>query len=156
MFAVEEQEKIIKRGIKEAKQTSSLDVPVGCAILKDGVIIGASHNQKEELNDVTCHAEIIAIRDVQKKLGTWRLNGCEMYVTLEPCPMCAWAIISSGIDKLYFGSYNTQCGAFGTVMDLRKTANSKLEVYGGIEEEKCDRILNTFFEKLRGEGSKVK
>ncbi len=146
----DEYKKMFDRGIREAKQTSSLDVPVGCAILKDGVIIGASHNQKEELNDVTGHAEIIAIRDVQKKLGTWRLKDCEMYVTLEPCPMCAWAIISSGIDKLYFGSYNTQCGALGSVMDLRKIANSKLEVYGGIEEEKCDKILNKFFDRLRG------
>lgn len=144
-----ENEKLFKRGIREAKQTSSMDVPVGCAIIKNGIIIGASHNQKEELNDVTGHAEIIALRDVQKKLGTWRLNGCDMYVTLEPCPMCAWAIISSGIDKLYFGSYNTQCGAFGSVMDLRIIANSKLEVYGGIEEEACDKILDKFFKKLR-------
>ena len=144
-----EKEKLINRGIREAKQTSSVDVPVGCAILKDGVIISASHNQKEELNDVTGHAEIIAIREAQRHLNTWRLGGCIMYITLEPCPMCAWAIISSGIDKLYFGSYNTQCGALGTVMDLRKIANSKLEVYGGIEEDKCDKILNSFFDKLR-------
>ena len=150
MNYTEEHNKLFERAIREARQTSSLDVPVGCAILKDGVIIGAAHNQKEELNDVTGHAEIIALRDVQKKLVTWRLNGCEMYVTLEPCPMCAWAIVSSGIDKLYFGSYNTQCGAFGSVMDLRNTANSKLEVYGGIEEEKCDKILNKFFDRLRG------
>ena len=142
-------EKLYERALREARQTSSKDVPVGCAIIKDGVILGAAHNQKEELNDVTGHAEIIVIRDVQKKLGSWRLNGCKMYVTLEPCPMCAWAIISSGIDKLYFGSYNTQCGAFGTTMDLRKTANSKLEVYGGIQEDKCDKILNKFFERLR-------
>lgn len=150
MNYTEEHKKLFERAIREARQTSSFDVPVGCAILKDGVIIGAAHNQKEELNDVTGHAEIIALRDVQKKFGTWRLNGCEMYVTLEPCPMCAWAIVSSGIDKLYFGSYNTQCGAFGSVMDLRNTANSKLEVYGGIEEEKCDKILNKFFDRLRG------
>lgn len=146
--------KLYERAIREAKQTSSLDVPVGCAIIKDGVIIGAAHNQKEELNDVTGHAEIITIRDVQKKLETWRLNECEMYVTLEPCPMCAWAIISSGIKTLYFGSYNTQCGALGTVMDLRNVANSKLEVYGGIEEEKCDKILEKFFNKLREENLK--
>lgn len=142
--------KLFARAIKEAKQTSSMDVPVGCAILKDGVIIGAAHNQKEELNDVTGHAEIIALRDAQRKLGTWRLSDCELYVTLEPCPMCAWTIISAGVNKVYFGSFNTQCGAFGTVLDLREIANSKLEVYGGIEEEKCDKILNKFFEKLRG------
>ena len=147
-----EKEKLFERAIREAKQTSSLDVPVGCAILKDGVIIGAAHNQKEELNDVTGHAEIIAIREAQRKLGSWRLSECEMYVTLEPCPMCAWAIISSGINKVYFGSYNTQCGALGTVMDLRQTANSKMEVYGGINEEKCDKILNKFFDKLRDKG----
>ena len=142
-------EKLIQRGIKEAKQTSSLDVPVGCAILKDGVIIGASHNQKEELNDVTGHAEIIAIRDVQKKLGVWRLNGCEMFVTLEPCPMCAWAIIQSGIKTLYFGSYNTQYGAMGSVLDLPKLAESKIKIYGGIEEEKCNKILEMFWNKVR-------
>ena len=147
-----EKEKLFERAIREAKQTSSLDVPVGCAILKDGVIIGAAHNQKEELNDVTGHAEIIAIREAQRKLGSWRLSECEMYITLEPCPMCAWAIISSGINKVYFGSYNTQCGALGTVMDLRRTANSKMEVYGGINEEKCDKILNKFFDKLRDKG----
>lgn len=147
-----EKEKLFERAIREAKQTSSLDVPVGCAILKDGVIIGAAHNQKEELNDVTGHAEIIAIREAQRKLGSWRLSECEMYITLEPCPMCAWAIISSGINKVYFGSYNTQCGALGTVMDLRQTANSKMEVYGGINEEKCDKILNKFFDKLRDKG----
>lgn len=145
-----ENEKLFERALREARQTSSKDVPVGCSIVKDGVIIGAAHNQKEELNDATGHAEILAIKEAQRKLGTWRLSGCEMYVTLEPCPMCAWAIISSGIDKLYFGSYNTQCGALVSVMDLRSTANSKLEVYGGIEEDKCDKILNKFFEKLRG------
>ena len=143
--------KLVERGIREAKQTSSLDVPVGCAILKDGIIIAAAHNQKEELNDVTGHAEIIAIREAQRNLNTWRLNECEMYVTLEPCPMCAWAIISSGIKTLYFGSYNTQCGALGTVMDLRQTVQSKLEVYGGIKEDRCDKILDKFFEKLRHE-----
>ena len=145
----EEQTKLFKRGIREAKQTSSLDVPVGCAILKDGVVIAAAHNQKEELSDVTGHAEIIAIREAQRHLGTWRLTDCDMYVTLEPCPMCTWAIISSGLRTLYFGSYNTQCGALGTVMDLRNTANSKLHVYGGIEEEKCHKILDKFFTKLR-------
>lgn len=150
MTYTEEYTKLFNRGIREAKQTSSLDVPVGCAILKDGIIIAAAHNQKEELSDVTGHAEIIAIREAQRHLGSWRLSDCEMYVTLEPCPMCAWTIISSGLKALYFGSYNTQYGALGTVMDLRTAANSKLKVYGGIEEEKCDNILDKFFDKLRG------
>lgn len=144
-----EKEKLFERAIREARQTSSFDVPVGCAIIKDGIIIAAAHNQKEELNDVTGHAEIIAIREAQKKLGTWRLENCVMYVTLEPCPMCAWAIISSGITKVFFGSYNTVCGAFGSVIDLRVIANSKQEVYGGINEDRCDKILDRFFEKIR-------
>lgn len=142
-------EKIVTRAIREAKQTSSKDVPVGCVIFKDDILISASHNQKEELNDVTAHAEIVSIREAQQKLGTWRLDGCEMYVTLEPCPMCAWAIISSGIDNVYFGSYNSNYGALGSVLDLRKLAKSKLKVYGGIKEEICDTILNKFFDKLR-------
>ena len=109
-----ENEKLLERAIKEAKQTSSKDVPVGCAIIKDGTIIAAAHNQKEELNDITGHAEIIALREAQKRLKTWHLENCEMYVTLEPCPMCAWAIIQSRIKTIYFGSYNTECGALGT------------------------------------------
>ena len=144
-----ENEKLIERAIREAKQTSSMDVPVGCAIMKDGVIIGAAHNQKEELNDVTGHAEILAIREAQRKLGTWRLSGCEIYVTLEPCPMCAWAILQSRADTLYFGSYNTRCGAFGTVINLNDFDNSALKVYGGIEEDRCDKILEKFFNRLR-------
>lgn len=144
-----ENEKLIERAIREAKQTSSIDVPVGCAIMKDGVIIAAAHNQKEELADVTAHAEILAIKEAQRKLGTWRLSGCEMYVTLEPCPMCAWAILQSRLDVLSFGSYNTRFGAFGTVVNFREIENFDIEVYGGIEEDRCDIILENFFNRLR-------
>lgn len=142
--------RFFERAIREAKQTSSKDVPVGCTIFKDDVLLSAAHNQKQELNDITAHAEIIAIREAQQKLGTSRLEDCEMFVTLEPCPMCAWAIISAGIDSVYFGSFNLQYGALGSVIDLRKFANSKLNVYGGIYEENCDKIINRFFDKLRG------
>ena len=125
------------------------DIPVGCVIKRDGVIISATHNLREQINDVTAHAEILAIKDAQIKLNTSRLFDCEMFVTLEPCPMCAWAIIQSGIKALYFGSYNTQYGGMGSVVNLQKIANSKIKVYGGIEEEKCNKILEEFWNKIR-------
>ena len=138
----------MKRAIEEAKKSIN-EVPVGAVIVKDGEVIAFSHNRKEELQDVTAHAEILAIRVAQDRLGSFRLKDCEMYVTLEPCPMCAWAILQCGISKLYFGSYNTQYGALGTVIDLPKLANSKIKIFGGINEEECDELLMMFFKGLR-------
>ena len=112
----------------------------------DGQIIAAAHNRREFDNDVTAHAEMMAIREAQKKLNTSHLQGCELYVTLEPCPMCAWAIVESGISAVYFGSYNQQYGALlSNPLKLPKS----LKVYGGIEEEECDKILKEFFAGLR-------
>ena len=133
--------------IIEAKKCVK-DVPVGAIIVYKGRIIAAAHNLKEEHQDATAHAEILAIQEAQKQLGTWHLNECEMYVTLEPCPMCGWAIIQSRIQTLYYGSYDTQYGAF-SVLNLNTVANSKINIYGGITEEKCDKLLETFFEKIR-------
>lgn len=138
----------MKRAIEIAKQAKG-EIPVGAIIVKDGEIISSAFNQKEKLNDATAHAEILAIRDAEKKLGRWRLTDCEMYVTLEPCPMCAWAIINSGIKTLYFGSFDANYGALGSKLDLRKIANSKLKVYGGIMEEECNKVLEEFFENVR-------
>ena len=138
----------MKDAIKKAKECK-VDVPIGCVVKRDGVIIASAHNMREELNDVTAHAEILAIQEAQHILKTSRLNECEMYVTLEPCPMCSWAIIQSGIKTLYFGSYNTQYGAIESVLNLPKLANSKLKVYGGIEEDECNKILNDFFKGIR-------
>ena len=90
----------------------TIDVPVGCVIKKDGKVIAEAHNRREIDNDVTAHAEILAIREAQKVLNTSRLIDCEMYVTLEPCPMCSWAILMSGIKTLYFGAYNPDYGIF--------------------------------------------
>ena len=125
------------------------DIPVGCIILKNGKIVSSACNLREKNNDITAHAEILAIKYAQNKLNTSRLNKCDMYVTLEPCPMCAWAIIQAGIKTLYFGSYNTQYGAMGSVLDLPKLANSKIKVYGGIEQDKCDKILEEFWKRVR-------
>ncbi len=138
----------MSRAIELAKQATG-EVAVGAIIIKNSEIIAEAHNQKERDNDVTSHAEILAIRQAAQKLKNWRLEDCDLYVTLEPCPMCAWAIINSRIKNVYFGSYDINYGALGSKVDLRKIANSKLNVYGGIMEEECDKVLNECFEDLR-------
>ena len=135
----------MQSAIKEAKKCE-IDVPVGCIIKKDGKIIASAHNKRELDNDITAHAEMLAIRQAQKFLNTSRLSDCELYVTLEPCPMCSWAIAESGIKTVYFGSYNTQYGAMlSNPLKLPKS----LKIYGGIEEEICDKMLEEFFSGLR-------
>jgi tRNA(adenine34) deaminase len=136
--------------IEQAKKCIK-DVPIGCVIKRNGEIISATHNRREIDNDITAHAEILAIKEAQKKLNTSRLVDCEMYVTLEPCPMCSWAIIQSGIKTLYFGAYNLQYGGMGSCeeLPLTKISNSKIKIYGGIEEETCNKILKDFFKGIR-------
>ena len=112
---------------------SNLDIPVGCVIKKIGEIIAQACNRRELDDDVTSHAEILAIKKAQQNLSTSRLQDCELYVTLEPCPMCTWAILQAGIKTVYFGSYNSQYGAMGSAIDLAKFAHSKIKIYGGIE-----------------------
>ena len=133
----------------EQARLCKIDVPVGCVIKKDGTIIASAYNMREEKQDIAAHAEILAIKQAQERLSTSRLKGCELYVTLEPCPMCTWAILQSGIDTVYFGSYNSQYGAMLSNTQLVELSHSKIKIYGGIEEETCDKILNDFFEKIR-------
>jgi tRNA(adenine34) deaminase len=130
---------------------SGADVPVGALIVKNGEIIASAFNTREKNNDISAHAEILAIREAESKLANWRLDDCELYVTLEPCPMCAWAILQSRIKALYFGSFDKQYGAFGSALDLRTQAKSKLKVYGGILEKECDNIIKAFWQKQRAE-----
>lgn len=134
--------------IKEAKK-SGRDVPVGAVVVKNGDVIATAHNERELDNDVTSHAEILAIRKAEQVLGNWRLDDCDLYVTLEPCPMCGWAILQSRIKNVYFGSYDTNYGAFFSKVDLRKFSTFTPNVYGGIMEKKCDELLNSFFTDLR-------
>lgn len=136
----------------QVNQSEFNEIPVAAVIVKNNKIIAITRNEKEQKNDVTVHAEITAIKQASKFLENWRLEGCDMYVTLEPCPMCAWAIINSRIDNLYFGSFNKNYGAFGSKLDLRQITNTKLKVYGGIKEEDCDKILEKYFENLRENG----
>lgn len=138
----------MQRAIDAAKLANG-EIPVGAVIIQDGKVIASACNKKEQENDVTSHAEILAIRGAAQKLNRWRLDDCELYVTLEPCPMCAWAILQSRIKVVYFGSYDTNYGALGSAIDLRSLANSKMKVYGGIMEEECNKLLEEYFDKLR-------
>ncbi len=134
--------------IAKAKNIN-LDIPVAAIIVKDNEIISLEVNEKEKENQTTAHAEILAIQKANKKLNSWRLDNCEMFVTLEPCPMCAWAILNSRIKTLYFGSYDLKYGAIESVLKLPKLANSKIKIFGGIYQEECDKILKEYFSSIR-------
>ena len=142
----------MREALKEAKKAyNKLEIPIGAVIVKNGEIIARAHNIKEEKKDTTKHAEILAIQKASKKLETWRLNDCEMYVTLEPCPMCAGALIQSRIKKVYIGTMDEKTGACGSVLNLLEDFkfNHKVEVEKGILKEECEKILKEFFIKLR-------
>ena len=146
------QEKFMKEALKEAEKAyKKLEVPVGAVLVKDGKIIARGHNQKETKTDTTKHAEIIAIQKASKKLKAWRLLDCEMYVTLEPCAMCAGAIINSRIKKVYIGTKDNKTGAVGSVLNLFEdfTFNHKVESEIGLMQEECEKILKQFFKELR-------
>ena len=146
------QEKFMKAALKEAQKAyEKLEVPVGCVIVKDGKIIARAHNLKESKTDTTKHAEIIAIQKASKKLQSWRLIDCDLYVTLEPCAMCAGAIIQSRIKNVYYGTHDLKTGAVGSVFNLFDdyTFNHHVEYQAGIMEEECEPILKDFFKYLR-------
>lgn len=146
------EERFMKEALKEAKKAyDKLEVPVGAVIVKDGKIIARAHNLKETKYDTTKHAEILAIQKASKKLNSWRLIGCEMYVTLEPCSMCAGALINSRIKKVYIGASDQKTGAVGSVYNLLEdyTFNHKVEYEKGVLQDECESILKEFFRKLR-------
>lgn len=142
----------MKQALKEAEKAyKKLEVPVGAIIVKDEKIIARTYNQKESKTDTTKHAEILAIQKASKKLNSWRLIDCEMYVTLEPCTMCAGAIINSRIKKVYIGAMDEKTGAVGSVLNLFEDYkfNHKPEVEKGILKEDCESLLKQFFKELR-------
>lgn len=145
-------EKWMKEAIKEAKKAyDKLEVPVGVVIVRNNKIIARAHNVKEEKKDTTKHAEIIAIQKASKKLDNWRLIDCEMYVTLEPCSMCAGALINSRIKKVWIGTTDERTGACGSVLNLLQdyTFNHKVDVEVGILQKDCETLLKDFFKQLR-------
>ncbi len=126
------------------------EVPVGAVIVKDGKIIATGRNRRESKKNALHHAEIEAIDNACKALGGWRLFGCDLYVTLEPCPMCAGAIINSRIKTVYFGAYDNKAGSFGSVADFNRIPyNHKPEIIAGVMEKECSELLTNFFKKLR-------
>lgn len=126
------------------------EVPVGAVVVKDGEIVGKGRNRRENGKNALFHAEISAIDEACRNLGGWRLWQCEMYVTLEPCPMCAGAIINSRIKKVTFGAYDKKAGSFGSVVDFNDLPyNHKPQIEGGIDEKECSELLSLFFEQLR-------
>lgn len=152
MADVENQEQYMKEAIKEARKAyKKEEVPVGAVIVKDGEIIARAHNLKETKKDTICHAEIMAIQKASKKIGAWRLENCELYVTLEPCTMCAGAIINSRIKKVIAGTSDPKTGACGSVLNLFEDYkfNHKPECEIGIMQEECEKLLKDFFKNLR-------
>lgn len=126
------------------------EIPIGAVITQNGKIISSAYNRRETGKNALYHAELEAIHKACEKLGGWRLWNCELFVTLEPCPMCAGAIVNARIPKVYFGAYDKKNGACGSYVDLMNTENNfRPEVTGGILEDKCSELIKDFFKKLR-------
>ncbi|MGB4439276.1 MAG: tRNA adenosine(34) deaminase TadA [Sedimentibacter sp.] len=138
--------------LKEAKKAYEIkEVPIGAVIVRNGEVVGKGFNQKETSKDATLHAEISAIKDACKNLGGWRLPGCTMYVTLEPCPMCAGALVNARIERLVIGTRDLKTGACGSVINIvqMEKLNHQIDVQYGILEEECSDIVKEFFAELR-------
>lgn len=141
--------------INEARRALEVnEIPVGCVIVHEGEIIGKAHNQREVLQDPTAHAEILAITQAAAHFKSWRLENTKLYVTLEPCPMCAGAIILARIAEVYFGAYDPKAGACGTLMNLLEDGrfNHQPAVHPGIMAAECGALLSNFFKRIRQEG----
>ena len=142
----------MKEALKEACKAKLIDeVPIGCVIVKDDKIIARGHNQRETNQDPTGHAEIIAIKKASKKLNSWRLEGCDIYVTLEPCIMCSGAIIQSRISKVYYGASDPKGGALGSSINVldAQNINHHPEVISGVLKEECSSIITNYFKAKR-------
>lgn len=153
------EEKFMKEALKEAQKAyDKEEIPVGCVIVKDGKIIARAYNLKETKQDTINHAEILAIKKASKKLNSWRLNDCDMYVTLEPCSMCAGALIQSRMHKVYIGAMDYKTGACGSVLNLLEDfpCNHKVQVETAILKEECESILKSFFKMLRAKKKEIK
>lgn len=147
-----EQEKYMKEALRQAKKAYDLgEVPIGCVIVYEGKIIGRGYNSRNTDKNTLAHAEITAINKASKKMGDWRLEGCTLYVTLEPCQMCAGAIIQARIDEVVMGSMNPKAGCGGSILNILEMPefNHQVIVRRGVLEEECQDILKVFFKELR-------
>ena len=146
------QEKFMREAIRQAKKAEALmEVPIGCVIVCQDKIIARGYNRRNTDKNTLSHAELNAIRKASKKLGDWRLEGCTMYVTLEPCQMCAGAIIQARVDRVVIGSMNPKAGCAGSVINLlnMEEFNHQVKITEGVLEEECSTMLSDFFRRLR-------
>lgn len=152
------QEKYMKEALKQAKKAYALgEVPIGCVIVQDGKIIGRGYNRRKTDKNTLSHAEIIAIRKASKKAGDWRLEECTLYVTLEPCQMCAGAIVQARIPEAVIGCMNPKAGCAGSILNILEMPefNHQVSVTRGILEQECSRMLTAFFTELRARNKKT-
>ncbi|MCQ4769731.1 tRNA adenosine(34) deaminase TadA [Intestinimonas massiliensis] len=146
-----EREEYMRQALALAEEAAGHgDVPVGCVVVKDGAVIGRGCNRREERGDAVAHAEVEAIRQACRAVGGWNLHDCALYVTLEPCPMCAGAIINARVGTVCYGARDEKAGACGSVLDLfAERFNHRPRVYGGVLKEACAALLRDFFHNLR-------
>ena len=145
-------EKFMREAIKQAKKAAAIgEMPVGAVVVRGDEIISRAYNRRETKKNALLHAEMTAIDRACRKLGGWRLPGCELYVTLEPCPMCAGAILNSRIEHIYFGADDPKSGCAGSVLNLldMNLCNYRTRVTSGVMEEECRDIIKSFFRELR-------
>lgn len=145
-------EKYMREAIKQAKKAAAIgEVPIGCVIVRGGTILARGYNRRNIEGSTLAHAEIIAIKKASKKLQDWRLEDCELYVTLEPCPMCAGAIVQSRIPKVVIGAMNPKAGCAGSILDLlqEKRFNHQVDKVIGVLQEQCSQMMQDFFRELR-------
>ncbi len=153
-----QEEKFMKAAIREAKKAEKLEeVPIGCVIVYNDKIIARGYNRRNTDKNTLAHAELLAIKKASKKLGDWRLEGCTMYVTLEPCQMCAGAIVQARMDKVVIGSMNPKAGCAGSVLNLLQISafNHQVALEKGVLEEECSTMLSSFFCTLREKKKKA-
>ena len=156
---LQEKEFFMREALKEAQKAyDQAEVPIGAVVVLNGEIIGRGHNLREKEQDATLHAEIKAIRQANQHLGSWRLEDCELFVTLEPCPMCSGAMILARMKRVVFGAFDPKAGTAGTFMNLLQDSrfNHQVEVEQGVLEEECQEILRSFFKGLRERNKKRK
>lgn len=149
----------MREAIRQAKKAETIgDVPIGCVIVCDGKIIARGYNKRNKEKTVLAHAELVAMKKACKKMGDWRLEGCTMYITLEPCQMCAGAIVQARVDRVVVGSMNVKAGCAGSVLNLLEMQefNHQVEVERGVLGEECSEMLSAFFRELRRKQKEAK